>query len=233
MKSLLPFFLGLVLPFTGLANSSTFQTQDGKTLQHPRFVKVYEAKAVVVHDEGVAFLEPTTEVITFFNIKPPEASRAISSFDRKKVENWLIEIEKNARGKAPIKTVTPTPTPRDIPTPEPVKAEVTLQTSFTANAFSKAYESSKYDGKTVQISGTVTAIFGAKTPYTIILDDVISFIYNSNEKVKARDMQGNPKNIGSISIGGLTSANGTCQGVDQKGYIIIMGSNTPDSNFTQ
>jgi hypothetical protein len=216
--------LGLSFHFLSLADSATFQTKEGKVLQDPVLIRTYKEKAFVAHADGVDSLEQTPDVVDFFNIKATAPTQTVSFINKEKIETWLIDIEKSAKGSKQTVSTKPQPTP----TPQPSLAPKKMRSTFTASAFAKEYESSTYDGQRIEISGTITSILGFKSPYTIILDDVISLTYTTTERVTARDMEGNPKSIGTLENGGNCSLSGTCLGINSDGYISLKVGNLID-----
>lgn len=198
-----------------LAEVAPFLTSDGKTLQNPTLVRQLDGKAVVLHDEGVEFLDLNPAVTDFFKTAPVLPQIIVPALKKNTVESWLIEIETQAKVKArPVTTPVRKIAPQKAPAVE-------LKTTLTAKEFSSVYYPADYDGVDVNVSGTVTSIIEGNGMHTIVLDNVVAFSYETEDRVRSRAMDGSPKSTGNYSVGVTSSISGTCSGRGSDGIINI------------
>jgi len=204
-----------------MAAPMVFKTSDNRELIDPQFIRIYEDKAIIVHQGGIESLEPTPEVIDFFKIPSAESSFYQPKVDNSKVSSWLVELKADEQSK---KTAKRTIKPAKVAV---VKAaniiKETLKSNYQASVLGEKYDPEIFDGNGMSVTGTVTKITqgGSDTEYKIYLDDVAIFTLNSGEKVKSRDSSGNPKQVGNYTLGRETTMRGVCQGTDSNNYIIF------------
>ncbi len=208
-----------------MAAPMVFKTSDNRELIDPQFIRIYEDKAIIVHEGGVESLEPTPEVIDFFKIPSAESSFYQPKVDNSKVSSWLVELKADEQSK---KTAKRTGKPAKVAV---VKADniiketlkETLKSNYKASVLGEKYDPEIFDGNGMSVTGTVTKITqgGSDTEYKIYLDDVAIFTLNSGEKVKSRDSLGNPKQVGNYTVGMETTIRGVCQGTNSNNYIIF------------
>jgi len=204
-----------------MAAPMVFKTSDNRELMDPQFIRIYEDKAIIVHEGGIESLEPTPEVIDFFKIPSAESSFYQPKVDNSKVSSWLVELKADEQSKKAAKrTVKPAKV-------AVVKADniikETLKSNYQASVLGEKYDPEIFDGKGMSVTGTVTKITqgGPDAEFKIYLDDVAIFSLNSEEKVKSRDSIGNPKQVGNYTVGMETTMRGVCQGTNSNNYIIF------------
>lgn len=205
-------------------------TVNGKELRHPKFIGIENEKIVVLHDEGIEHFAQTDEILNKLKItkgmliqsKTKLTSYASYVDEKADVEKWLVAVKSYAQKNQPRngKESEKKKLPKKTVSSEKEDLSKYYQKSFTATEFDKSYESKVHNGRHLSITGEITAfIDNGDHKVGVVLSGFVLFVDQYYDKIRARDISGNPKEIGNFKIGSTITLSGVCVGEDSEGYI--------------